>query len=403
VLSHHDGGHQITAGVSAEQSRVQFQQYQTEGQFDLRRFGVADDDEVRAFDAGVRGRSHTVSAYVTDTYALAAGTHVTGSLRWNRTRVSSTLSNDAGELPSESFTYSKLNPALGITHRFSTPVTLYAGVSQGTRVPTVIELGCADPNNACRLPTGLQADPYLKQVVARTAEIGARVRLSSKTRINATAYRTDNRDDILFLRAGATNLGYFDNFDRTRREGLELGIDHSVEDWSFKFDIAHVKATYQAAGVLQLGERNVNVTPGTRIAGVPATTAKFSVDWFVNPQWSVGAQVTAAGKQITQGNEDGLIDDGEDGEAATKKNWGIRGFTLLNFRLDYRPTDKLTATLRINNALNRRYETYGAVGADLFPNGKPLAPHLESTDAALAKFVAPGAPRAVFAGLRYAF
>jgi outer membrane receptor protein involved in Fe transport len=403
VLSHHANGHQLAAGVSMEQARVQYQQFQTEGEFGLRRFGTADPNEERAFDAGVRGRSRTVSAYATNTYALAAGTHVTGSLRWNRTRVWSTLSNEVGDLPGESFTYSKLNPALGITHRFGAPLTLYAGFSQGTRVPTVIELGCADPNNACRLPTGLQADPYLKQVVARTGEVGARVRLSSQTRINATAYRTDNRDDILFLRAGATNLGYFDNFDRTQRAGIELGIDHSMEDWSFKFDIAHVKATYQAQGVLQLGERNVSVSPGTRIAGIPATTAKFSLDWFVNPQWSVGAQVIAVGKQTTQGNEDGFIDDGEDGEAATKQNWGLRSYALLNLRLDYRPTDKLTAYLRINNALNRRYETYGAIGADLFPNGKQIAPHVEAVDAALAKFIAPGAPRAIFAGVRYAF
>lgn len=403
VLSHHATGHQLTAGFSTDQSRVQYQQFQTEGDFDTQRFGTADANDARAFDAGVRGHSRTLSAYATDTYALAPSTHVTGSLRWNRTRVSSTLSNEAGDLPSESFTYSKLNPAFGITHRFSAPLTFYAGVSQGTRVPTVIELGCADPNNACRLPTGLQADPYLKQVVARTGEIGARVRLSSQTRINATAYRADNRDDILFLRAGATNLGYFDNFDRTRREGVELGVDHSIEDWSFKFDVAHVKATYQAAGVLQLGERNVSVLPGTRIAGIPAMTAKISVDWFINPQWSVGAQMIATGAQTSQGNEDGRIDNGEDGEAPTKQNWGIRSYALVHFRLDYRPTDKLTAYVRINNALNRRYETYGAVGADIFPNGKQLAPHVDPADAAFAKFIAPGAPRAIFAGIRYAF
>ncbi len=403
VFSHQALGHQLTAGVSVDQSRVQYQQFQTEGDFDLRRFGLADEDEERAFDAGVRGGARTVSAYASNTYALAAGTHVTSALRWNRTRVSSTLANAAGDLPRETFTYSKLNPALGLTHRFGGPLTLYAGFSQGTRVPTVIELGCADPNNACRLPTGLQADPYLKQVVARTGELGARVRLSSQTRINASAYRTDNRDDILFLRAGATNLGYFDNFDRTRREGIELGIDHNIEDWSFKFDVAHVKATYQAQGVLQLGERNVRVVPGTRIAGIPATTAKFTVDWFVNPRWSVGAQVIAAGRQTTQGNEDGFIDNGEDGQAATKQNWSVKSHALLNARLDYRPTDKFTVTLRINNLLNRRYETYGAIGTDFFPNGKQLAPHIESTDAALAKFVAPGAPRAIVVGLRYAF
>ncbi len=403
VLSHHTGAHQFTAGVGYEQSRVRYAQFETEGSFDALRFGSADPAEERAFDAGVRGASRTLSAYATNTYALAAGTHLTGAVRWNRTAVSNTLSNEEGDLPREVFSYSKVNPALGITHRFGAPLTLYVGLSQGTRVPTVIELGCADPENACRLPTGLQTDPYLKQVVARTGELGARLRLSSQTRMNATAYRTENRDDILFLRAGASNLGYFNNFARTRREGVELGLEHNVEDWSFKFDVAHVKATYQAEGILQLGARNVRITRGAPIAGIPATTAKFSMDWFVNPQWSVGAQVVAVGKQTSQGNEDGFIDDGEDGDGATKHNWDVRAYALFNLRADYRPTEKLTAYLRINNALNRRYETYGAIGSDLFPNGKQLVPHLQPTDAALAKFVAPGAPRTVFAGVRYAF
>jgi outer membrane receptor protein involved in Fe transport len=403
VWSHHADAHQFTAGVALDQARVRYGQFQTKGDFDIQRFGRADTDAPRAFDAGVRGRSRTASVYATDTFAVNAGTHLTGSLRWNRTEVDSILSNVVGDQPREAFSYSKLNPALGITHRVSPQLTLYAGLSQGTRVPTVIELGCADPENACRLPTGLQADPYLKQVVARTGELGARWRIAAKTRVNAAAYRTDNRNDILFLRAGATNLGYFDNFDRTRREGVEFGVDHSFDEVTMKFDIAQVKATYQAQGVLQLGERSVAVAPGTRIAGVPGTTAKISIDWFVNPQWSVGAQVMVVSSQTSQGNEDGFIDNGAEGGVQTKLNWGVKPYALTNVRIDYRPTERLTAYLRVNNAFNRRYETYGAIGTDIFPNGKQLAPHLAAADAAVAKFIAPGAPRSFFAGVRYAW
>ena len=50
----------------------------------------------------------------------------------------------------------------------------YANLARSNRVPTVIELGCADPDEPCRLPAGLQSDPYLKQVRARSLEAGLR-------------------------------------------------------------------------------------------------------------------------------------------------------------------------------------------------------------------------------------
>jgi outer membrane receptor protein involved in Fe transport len=104
----------------------------------------------------------------------------------------------------ERFSYRRLNPSLGIAHRAAGGWTVFANLSQSNRVPTVIELGCADPEQPCRLPVGLQSDPYLKQVVSRTVEAGVRNRTAS-----LSLYRTVNHDDILFRTAGVAQHGYF--------------------------------------------------------------------------------------------------------------------------------------------------------------------------------------------------
>jgi hypothetical protein len=52
----------------------------------------------------------------------------------------------------------------------------YARVSESSRTPTAIELGCADPANPCKLPNAMAGDPPLRQVVTRTQEAGLRGR-----------------------------------------------------------------------------------------------------------------------------------------------------------------------------------------------------------------------------------
>ncbi len=84
------------------------------------------------------------------------------------------VSEELEAQPKESFKYTKFNPALGVSAKLHNGINIFANASQGNRVPTVIELGCADRDNPCLLPTGLQADPYLEQVTSRTYELGAR-------------------------------------------------------------------------------------------------------------------------------------------------------------------------------------------------------------------------------------
>lgn len=393
------------AGASLDHSDVEYAQYEQEAFVTPAREVIGDEDEASEFSSGVTGKSRTASVYGAANMSLSADTHVSASLRFNRARVTNTLTNEDGVQPTERFIYSRLNPSLGATHRLHPRATLFANAGQSNRVPTVIELGCADPEHPCRLPVGLQADPYLKQIVARTLEAGVRGRFSGGADAGSytvSLHRTVSDDDILFF-SSPSRQGYFANFERTRRQGLDATFDRQFGPLDLQLSYSYLQAEYDADGELFTGARHVAVHRGTPIAGLPRHTARLAMAWNVNPQLDVGAELHVVSSLITQGNEDGLVEDPEDDEAPARANWRIPGHGLLTLRASYRPAPRWELFARISNVLDRRYETFGAVAPDLFPHGQLIKPHEAPGDAANARFVAPGAPRTVVAGLRYRF
>lgn len=399
-LSGRHGMHRWQVGASFDRARVRYQQDEQEGAFDAGR-GVIAGSEPAEPSADVRGHSRQWGVYATDTWQLAPGSHLTATLRYNHARVGNTLTtrdDDSGLLeakPPEAFTYRSLNPAIGLAQALSPALTVFANVARNTRVPTVIELGCADPAEPCRLPAGLQSDPYLKPVRATSLEAGARWQPAPGQRLELSLYRTDNRDDILFSSVSATGqLGYFRNFDRTRHQGAELSWTTRLGPVGLQAALTHLDATYQAHGSLRQGERNVTIAPGTRIAGLPRWTGKLAADWRPNPAWQLGLDWQLSSHRGVQGNEDGLLEDGEDDAVRLR----IPGHGLLNLRAAWTPRPGMELTLRITNLFDKRYESFGALGETVFDaRGRYTGVERQ------ALFVAPGAPRSVFAGLRLSY
>ena len=387
------GANSIDLGATLDRSRVRFAQFEQEAFFTPSRGVVADPLEEVKPASSVTGRARAASAYAASTIGLRRGTDLSASVRFNRARVGNTLVTEDGPKPHESFTYTRLNPSLGITHARGA-LTWFANGAQSNRVPTVIELGCADPAEPCRLPVGLQSDPYLKQVVSRTVEAGVR-----GEGFGATVFRTVNRDDILFGRAGATRAGYFSNFERTVHQGVELNWTFRKGGLYLRADYSYLDAAYGAPGILFTGARSVQVERGTRIAGLPRHTLKVNLDWEARPNLVLGAELRALSRMASQGNEDGLVDDEDDAPG----DWGIAGHALLNLYANWTPAPGWQLFARIGNALDRRHESFGALAIDLFPNGRLLQPHAGAVDPQNTRFVAPGAPRTLAAGLRYRF
>ena len=56
----------------------------------------------------------------------------------------------------------------------------------------------------------------------------------------------DNRDDILFVASNQTGFGYFKNFGKTRRQGVELHANSRIGRVAFGGGYTFLDATYQS-------------------------------------------------------------------------------------------------------------------------------------------------------------
>jgi outer membrane receptor protein involved in Fe transport len=395
--------HRAVGGTTFDWNRTNYDQFEQAGAFTADREAVTVAGAPDEFFSGVDGTSRAVGVFASDTWTIVPGTYATGSVRWNWARVSGTLSTaDDGTLPRETFSYAKINPALGVAQTLGPGLTLFGGFAQNTRVPTAIELGCANPEEPCRLPVGLQADPYLAQVVAQTFEVGARWRAAAAS-ADLSVYRTRNRDDILFLRAANTQQGYFANFPRTLHQGVDVSYQQVLGALSLAASYSHLDATYDAYGTIASGERTIAVVPGMRIAGLPRNTFKLALDWRPAEAVSLGADLVAVSDLVTAGNEDGLRADPAPGRPLRYADASIPGWAIVNVRGAWRIDRRFELYGSVSNVFDKGYKTYGALAEDMFPDGTLLQPAVGPGDAATARFVAPGAPRTYVVGIRYRY
>jgi outer membrane receptor protein involved in Fe transport len=368
-------------------------------------------------------KTQTWSVFATDTLALTTQTALTVSGRYNYNEVENrdaiNPGGGTGSLDGD-HEFKRLNLGLGLTHNFSTALNGYVGLNQGSRAPSAIELGCADPDSPCKLPNAMAGDPPLKQVVATTAELG--LRSSGNLNWNVGIYRTDSKDDILFVADDAAGFGYFRNFGETRRQGAELGISMQLlEQLTVGANYSFIDATYRSEEVLN-GEANssneeaeegmpgvdgeIEVESGHRIPLIPRQQLKLFAQWSALPNLSLNADVTVMAGSYARGNENNQHE--PDGTYYLGSG-RTAGFAVLNLGADWQPLPQLNVFLQINNVADREYNTAAQLGPlGIAANGafqaRPFPVNAEGERPVQhATFVAPGAPRTSWLGVRYHF
>jgi iron complex outermembrane recepter protein len=415
--------HRFAAGFTHDRSFSRFDQSVQLGVFDASR-GVVTTDPV-AQENALHGRTRSNGLYVTDTLSLRPDLHLTASARYNHTRVRLRDVGPSAPALDGDHSYAKLNPAIGLVFQPRRSLTLYGGYAQGSRAPTPIELGCADPLRPCTLPNALAADPPLNQVVARTVEVGARGRGARDLRWNAGVFQTDNRDDILFV-GTTTSAGFFRNFGKTRRRGLELGASGTLAGMPWSAAYSLVQATFESGACIVsennssrgsstacspqdspgvfLGDDLIEVRPGDRMPGVPKHSLKLALDAPLSARLHIGADVQGFSSQFARGNENNLHQPGAftdlNGDNRTFLGPGkLPGYAVanLNARLRFGAGWELFA--KVSNLFDRRYYTAAALAENPFD---ATGSFLTDSDAWTREtFYSPGAPRAGWLGVRY--
>ena len=372
----------------------------------------------------LHGASPYWSLFATDTLSLGKRWNLTMSGRYNRRRVDNAdrISPLAGPGSLDGhYGFGRLDPSVGVTFNPSRSLTAYASYAQGSRAPTSIELGCADPQNPCHLPNALASDPPLKQVLTQTWEAGLRGALWRTVNWTVGAYRAENRDDILFVASPQTGAGYFKNFGKTLREGASASIDGRFGKVSGGLDYSFVNATYRSLETVDGSANNTNdaalagtagldgvitIHPGNRIPLVPKQTGKAYLTVRANARLVVDLGLLAASSSYARGNENNAYRP----DAQFYLGPGVSpGYAVVNLTAHYDLTRRLQIGVQVDNLFDRHYDTAAQLAATgLTAEGTVLArpfPAYPSGDFPIqhAAFFAPGAPRRVWIDLRYRF
>lgn len=374
------------AGLAYDDSSIAFNASTELGALDATRFavpgGVFVGDSFTRLDAD----NSNFGVYVSNTLALRDRISLTVSGRFNETEV--TLRDRLGTALNGDHSFDRFNFAIGLTARLADQISIYAGFDQSSRAPSPVELTCADEDDPCRLPNAFLADPPLEQVVAETYEFGVRG-LAQSTEWHAGFFRTTSRDDILFISAGAlTGQGFFDNVGRTRRDGIELNLSGGEEGsfrWFANYTILDATfreyLTFPSPNNPAAFEGEVFVRPGDRLPLIPDQLLKAGFERDVGDRVAIGADVNASSDFHFRGDEGN--DFAESGGTATLNLWA-----------SLRVADNVTVFLKVDNALDREFETFGQFGEP----DEVLGDEFDDP-----RFLSPAAPRAAWIGVRVSF
>lgn len=495
--------HKLMVGASLDSARADYTNTQQLGFITVDREVYLDPSQANPQFAGAfepisnnnfDGTSVTKSLYFSDTWTPVDTLHFTAAGRYNQTKIRNTIAARYGigayqigdvvaipdnynicpngdctgidtnyRLPNilnaldsaetEQFTYYSFNPSLGMSWQARENINFFANIAQGTRTPSVIELGCAFDdtptptssggygprsiveNRFCSLPTTLSGDPFLKQIKATTYDIGLRGTIGENMQWNVGAYQTDLRNDIYFISVGSPGQGFFDNVGKTRRRGLEAGLSGRHDKLRFSINYSLTEATFQdsfsmyadansSSNVVAGSELGViQVKPGDRMPGVPLQNLNASLNYDLTDKWAVGLNMVAHSDSYLRGNENNEHQEGVaqvrtvfvPGVGVTtvtrqpSTNPGkVDGYATFNFQTSYKLSKEWTATMMINNLFDKEYFSAGRLGRNPFSPSilgaiGPDGYNHNSSDWQSTNFIAPGAPRGVWFSLNWHF
>ena len=412
---------QLIVGTGFERSISKYGQFEEEYEtWDSTRYPSTSADPQET-STNFKGKTTTSSLFATDTFSVNDLIHVNAGLRYNYSRVNNKdflvgtdgygATADAGGRHS----FSRVNPTLGLTLTPNQNVSVYGSYSESNRAPTAMELACADPLNPCLLPNAMASDPPLKQVVAKTYDLGVKGNLAANVKWNASVYQAVNHNDLQFIHAGTNaSMGYFDNVGKTKRQGLDLGLSTTIDKLSLTGSYGYVRAIYDDEFTLTNESNSSNdngtiqVTKGKYLAGIPKHQFKLRAQYEVIPAWTVGANLVTFSSRYMHGNENNghqansaacaPEDDGGQGDEIPCGKGKTAGYTVVNLDTQYNVGSGWKVFAKAINVFDKDYETTGRLGTSHFGSTG-----IWDNDTTGTRLVAPGAPRAGWIGVRYEF
>ncbi len=333
--------------------------------------------------------------FFTDTLTVLPSLDLTLAGRFNAAQID--LHDEIGTALNGNHVYNRFNPDAGLAWHVLPSTTLFVNYAEANRAPTPTELSCSNANNPCSLLNFFIGDPNLKQVIARTVEVGARGTLPPQfgghLHWSVDYYHTADTDDLIFESAlNNPNLAYYTNAGRTLRQGVEAALDFDTGRLHLALGYAYTDATFQSSLLLGSQENpgadangNIQVRPGDQLPGIPQHRGTIVASYKLTNAWTIGTDADLQSSQYFYGDEANL-----------QKPLG--GYVVVNVNTQYRVTDRLTLFALVDNIFDQRYANYGTFGPTDAVPFRMVPGGVTSTRTA-----DPGQPVSAYGGLRYRF
>jgi outer membrane receptor protein involved in Fe transport len=265
--------------------------------------------------------------------------------------------------PNGSVSYAHLSPKLGATLELSPQTNVYASYRQGFRAPSQGQL--YQQNSAANTVD-------LKPVKVDSYEVGVRGQLAARMAYQLAAYDMTIRDDIITY-ATAQNTREATNAGRTRHRGVEAGVGLAIAS-SLRLD-----ASWSVAR-----QRYVEWTPQAA-AGAQAAVSYGGRAIEQAPRDLGNVLLTFTPRALQGGRL--AVEWSKTGRYATDpaNTHSYAGYDLVHLHTSAFVRHDVELFARMSNVLDRKYAELLAY--DVFQGDQ----------------YTPGAPRSIYAGIRYAF
>lgn len=289
-----------------------------------------------------------IDEYTQADWELAPHWRLTAGVRHSEVRfisvdnyITRTNGNDSGHI-----TYTATSPVAGLLFAARPWLHLYASFGKGFQTPLASELAYR-PDGAPGLNFAL------RPAINRSGEVGAKVALGRDFHADVAAFDTRTDDEIVV----ATNAGgrsTYQNAGRTRRSGAQGSLAYRfAEKWRAQVAYTYVEAiyidAYRTCVTAPCSTPSLPISSGDRLPGVPRSDAYARLSWGGELGWNANV----SGQYMSN-------------IAANDANSAFASaYAVLNVAGGYGAelgSTRLSAFVRINNILNRRYA--GSVIAD---------------------------------------
>lgn len=316
--------HFLVMGISGDDAKLNKKVY-----------GLAnwrDEDNLGSLGDWANGKSRAVAAYIQDEIALSERLTAYAGARYDRWTTEGTINIKNAQTTYDSRSSSAFNPKASLVYRMDRGTVIKGAIGKAFRAPNL-----SDMYSTFGSSTIYWSNPDLKPEEVTTAEIGIEHSFATGTLFRATVYRSELSDLIYTETTGSDR--YKRNAGAAETEGIDLELRQTLPGGLHAF----INATLVDTTITKNTLRPASI--GKQIPLQASRLANIGLEGARGP-WSGSIIGSYVGKMYSTDDNSDVVDE---------VPGSYDPHFVVSAKLAYRIGKPMTASLAINNLMDRDY------------------------------------------------